>query len=493
LFVLLTLVGVYRLTLLDRGALAFVDETHYFNAVMMVQAIGAGDAAGALHHVASYAARPGATLMYLPTALAQVVPFAFGIAASNPYSLLIPTIVNVGVSLTTLYFFFHICLWLYGDEAVALLASLLYALLVNTNLYVRHLLPYDLALLVAVFTLSRVIQQPRTTVMALASGLLAGVVVATYPGYYLLVPILGVALMGLSVSSGVSRSVRLGGAFAAGVLLMIAAVELLTRAGGLSYIGSARALSRTIGMGSFDEGWTFVPDYLLNVERASGVMLLIGTGVWMIRCLSGIVRRTLRPIDWLLIPAFAAWTWQAFAAAELHSMVLYGRLIHPWMVFMAFAVADMVAAIDGASARRLVSAGVAIAAVGSWALAAREYSTLAYPPDVLYALGIDAERVAPDRKPCELTEGTSYASPGPLDRRTKHPYSDSGNYVLVNFCQGPPSLPRRPGVAAVDGGALLFDGPHWLTFAAYDFELMGPEERAAMTTNDYRVRAYRVP
>ena len=88
---------------------------------------------------------------------------------------------------------------------------------------------------------------------------------------------------------------------------------------------------------------------------------------------------------------------------------------------------------------------------------------------------------------CELTPGTSYASPGPLNRTTRFPYGAGGDYVLVNFCQGPPS-----GRFYVDapGYRQIFDGPHWLTYPAYGYEGFAPDARAEITRGGYRVQAY---
>ena len=78
---------------------------------------------------------------------------------------------------------------------------------------------------------------------------------------------------------------------------------------GVSYLESARELSRTIAMGSFDEGWTFLPAYLLQVEQLSGVALLAATAVALWRATSCLARCAPRPIDWLLWPAFLGWVW----------------------------------------------------------------------------------------------------------------------------------------------------------------------------------------
>ena len=492
---LLAVVAVYRLTLLDRGALAFVDETGYFKSVMVLQALGAGDLRGALSHIATNFARPGATLMQLPVAALQAIPFAFGVAASNPRSLLIPAVFNVIISLATLYFFFNICVVLCGDAAAALTAAVVYALLVNSNLYVRHMLPYDWALCAGICAMWLGVTRRRTAWLAAGTGLLAGAMVTIYPGYYPLAPVLLIAIAGQAWSDGPRRAAQFATEFAVAVAMVIAATELLCRAGGVSYVGNARALSRTIAMGSLDEGWTFLPAYLVQVERLSGLALLAGTAASLWRAASGLRRRALRPIDWLLLPALAGWAWQAASSAHWQSMVLYGRLIHPWMLFLAWALGDAIAAIDRAALRTAACAAVVTGAVMSWAPSARAYYRLAYPSDVLYSLRIDTTRLLPDRMRCELVPGTSYASPGPLDRATRYPYTGATNYVLINFCQalGLQTSPPPPTTGAEIGeGATLYDGPHWMTFPAYGFEGLPPAARDAMTRNGYRVRAYRL-
>src|SRR5258706_7651897 len=183
---LLAVVAIYRLTLLGRGALAFVDETWYFKSVMTLQALGAGHLRAALYQVATTVARPGAVLARLPIAALQALPLAFGVAASNPRSLLIVQCFNVGVSLAILAFFFDICLVLCGDATSALIAAAVYALLANTNLYVRHLLPYDLALCFCMAALWLGLWCPPTITPPLGAGLLRCRVGTHYPRYILL-------------------------------------------------------------------------------------------------------------------------------------------------------------------------------------------------------------------------------------------------------------------------------------------------------------------
>ncbi len=493
-------IGIFRITLLGRGALAFVDETWYFKSVLALQALSTGQLHLALWHVATTVARPGAVLIRLPIAALQAIPLAFGVAASNPRSLLIVQSVNVGVSLVTLYFFFEIGLLLCGDVTATAIASVVYALLVNTNLYIRHLLPYDLALCAGVGALWLGLKAPLTARRAFGAGLLAGGMMTIYPGYYLLAGIVGACLVGHTWHQSPRRARDAAATYALAFVLVMAATEWLCRAGGVSYFSSAHALSREITTGgAFGEGWTFLPEYLLRVEHLPGLILLAGalTAIWITA--NRVWRGRPGALDWLVMLTTAGWMWQATDSALWHHMVVYGRLIHPWLLFLGWMLAGTMAA---GIPRRLrpatyaVVLGAALISFASWSV---RYYGLAYPSDTLYALGIDTAHVPGDRRLCELRDGGYYSStvsPGALNRNTGYPYTSHEDVLLLNFCQpiGITDTPRPAhSLAAPPHAALMFDGPHWATFPAYGFEGVPPRARLALRDGDYRLRAYRLP
>ena len=281
--------------------------------------------------------------------------------------------------------------------------------------------------------------------------------------------------------------------FAVSAAAVILAMEAVFRVGGLSYVGSLREVHRDISFTSYGDGWLFLPEYLLDVERLSGPVLCLGAVVYVWNAAWRAWRGVLRPIDRVMLPMLAALVVQAASSVYLNAIPLYGRLIHPWMPFLAWMLADTLAMPRG-RARTNAFAGVIAAAVISWAVAAREYLPLTYPPDVLYGMGIDSTRLSPDRHLCELYPGTSYASPGPINRATNAPYTTDGNYVLVNFCQALPEVPRPRRVAVVpQDSTKLFDGPHWITLPAYAYEGLIRVDRDAMRREGYRLQVFRAP
>jgi hypothetical protein len=290
------------------------------------------------------------------------------------------------------------------------------------------------------------------------------------------------------------EAIRFGVVFAVSALAVIAAMELLFRAGGLSYIGSLRGVTRDISFTSYADGFLFLPEYLLDVERLSGLALILGAVVYVWHLARRVARAALRPIDRVMLPMLVAYIAQSASSVSLHAIPLFGRLIHPWMPFLVWMFADALTYARATREKRGAYAGTIAAVAISMVSAAWTYWPLQYPPDVLYARGIDTTRVPRDRQLCELYPGTEYASPAPIDRATNAPYRRDANWVLVNFCQALPQVPRPRVVAAVPAGATrVFDAPYWMTFPAYAYEGLIAADRDAMRRERYRLQVYRLP
>jgi hypothetical protein len=331
----LLLVGVaaYRFSLLGRGALAFVDETFYFTSVNALRSMSEGDVAGVVGGLSMARGRVGAAILEMPIAALQWIPAHFGVAASNLHSLLIPTTFNVVVTLFSLYFVFAIGVVLAGSEAAALAGAFVYALLVNSNLYVR-LVPYDWALCAGLLALWLAVTRPTVRGLALWTGLLTAATLTIYTGYYSFCAVIGVAILWERWSSALRRdAVRSAIVIGASAVLVVAAIEALFYAGGSSCLGNLRDVRRDIAFTSFGDGWTFLAQYLLDVEWLAGVALILGAATYAWRAGVRLWRGAMRPIDRVVLPMFAAFIAQAVSSAHLHMIPLFGRLIHPWMPF----------------------------------------------------------------------------------------------------------------------------------------------------------------
>jgi hypothetical protein len=311
--------------------------------------------------------------------------------------------------------------------------------------------------------------------------------VLIYPGYYLLVPVIAMTVVGAETASFRRRVVRaLLVVWSAAIPILV--TEVVGRWAGFRYLSRARELSTTIVGGSFDEGWIFLPRYLIEVERAAGIILLAGIAAYAIAAMVDIRRRRhVAAIHWIVAAAAGGWIWQAVLSWGVRTMVLYGRLIHPWMAMLAFALAFAIHALPKSRTKAAVCVTVLTVSIVSWATSARDYYRLAYPRDVLSGFSIDTSQVPADRRICEFEPTQHYESPPPIQGGGATA-RESGSLLLVNMCQGYPAEDRA--VRLSSDGRMLFDGPHFERYAAYGFEGYTPDQRLALRARDYRVRVY---
>jgi hypothetical protein len=95
--------------------------------------------------------------------------------------------------LLSLYFVLRLAsCWL---AARPLAGAFVYALLVNSNLYVRHLVPYDWALCAGLLALWLAVTRPTVRGLGLWTGLLTAATLTIYTGYYSFCAVIGVAIV----------------------------------------------------------------------------------------------------------------------------------------------------------------------------------------------------------------------------------------------------------------------------------------------------------
>src|SRR5690606_3131693 len=142
--------------------------------------------------------------------------------------------------------------------------------------------------------------------------------------------------------NNLSKNVLLNRSFHAGnyllgSLLCLLIVEAISRLVGLSYISDALRLSTTITQGSYEESFTFIVKYLIQVEVATGLLLLIGLGLFSFVLINSIRRDSPRPHPSILLLGITLISvYLAYAAAGFffNTMVTYGRLLHQYFPFI---------------------------------------------------------------------------------------------------------------------------------------------------------------
>lgn len=170
-FLLLAIIFLTRLLIINPDALQFwADESRYPILVSNFdEAMRSGNYFLPIKKLFNVDARPGAGLFYYPSAILDwMIP---GISFVVYYNL----VINI-----LSYIFIFLILKKIIDKNVAVLATLLVTLSTTSLIYMRHTLPYDIALFLLLLGLFAYIYFQKSFIF----GLFAGLSFLTYPSYY---------------------------------------------------------------------------------------------------------------------------------------------------------------------------------------------------------------------------------------------------------------------------------------------------------------------
>ena len=472
---LLLLTG-YHVTLLGQGALAWGDEGLYPKySVGAATALLDGSWGAAAAALAGWGSRPGEYLLRLPAAMLQLlVQERTGLPVLNPDSLRIATAQNVLVSLGLGLAFWRVSRLLLPARWMADVASIAFVLLTQNQIWVRHLLPYDAAMLVHFVALhvclrgclmqgSGTFQWKRSAL----TGSILGLLLLAYPFIFFRYRSLGLPLASLLFAAccafivglrrdwrGEGRLILMGGlasgialsiypayyAFtvACGLLLFVAGksdrviavtresirMSLLFGAAVLSVMLGFEMLARVGGVsylggarllaGTINQG-SFDEGF---VFLATYLLAVDGPGGLAIIALAAVGlwalipgRSVVDPRASRVILVFSClYLAYAFQSVVLQKMVFTGRYARMYIPALIWLAAIGLWSLRG-QVRHVVALGWVTAGVAGFAIFASEYRLVGYPIDVLYRLGIGYEDLVPENVRVEFLPLRAYNLP----------------------------------------------------------------------------------
>jgi len=502
---LISLAGIYRFSLLGRGAFSFMDEYRYKWSIMAMDRLcWAGDFHAFLSSLFEVQGRPGEALIRTIPALGQLLICSFySIHFENPESLIIPTVFNVIISLLKIFLFYKITLILIKNNyKIALAGTLVYALLVNSNIYIRHILPYDNALLICLLSLYyylRVIEGDKNVPLrsTCVTGLLTGLQFTVYPGYYLFPIIIFILIIFNDKEKIFSRDkLKHCFLFLLSNLSGLIFFELLAMQCKTSYLLTLLTLSDTITQGSFEEGFTFLSKYLIEVENLTGIFMLVFAVIYTVKKIKGLMSpgTSGKGIDYFRSLFFATlfcFLFQASLSAVFHKMVFYGRLVHMYIPFIIWSNLFVISEIKKDRLREITYIIMMVLSLYSFFIFNERFSAIAYPCNVLYDEGIIIQNLDANNQHYELPIYINATSPPPRNMETEAPYIKDTNFVIVNFWLYTPVTNQILRYKPEENMELIFSRPHFLTFPAYYYEGYSIEERAILKREDFHIKIYK--
>lgn len=465
------LLAAFRGFLMTSGHQFWPDEGHYLRAFGVLEQLCQGHIKEAVSILFESRGRPGFVVLSLLPAAIQKLAGALGLSSSDLHYYDIPGFFNVLCSLGVTVFLYIILLRAIKDRPLALTGIIVYSLLVNTNVYLRHLLPYDMSLFLFILALWLALRLMENETVDLkcagGAGLLAAAGFVSYPGYYLFVAIVFVAVFALA-----RDKIRAVLAYFVSFAGVIGVFELLSHWAGTSFIRDSFILSTDINQGSFQEGYIFLGRYLIVVEGVIGVILALGFAVFVIFVLP----RCRGVIKTIFLTVIAGYLFHAAMGVVFQKMVFYGRLMHMYFPFLVWGSVWALALAGRRSIRRRWFAGVLACAIISFVQFGWTYGQLHYPKDFTTR----HLEIYPDQMIYRLSEHRPYH----VDAARQFPVTA----VNVDFLY-PITAHTFPFIPS-SNQKLLAAASHPVNFPAHGFEGYTIEERRRIREREYQMRVY---
>lgn len=487
-FILLILLFFIRISQVKEGTLAFPDENLYLKAHRTISALYNWDYPTAVKSIFASWARPGYILYCLIPALIQYALFrTSGIRPDDQLSLFIPVVFNLVISVFNLYLFYVLSLRFLYRRSYALSATVIYALLANSNIFIRHLFPVDISLGLIFLSLFYITGVHKSHLL---SGIFAGLAITLYPGYYIY-PAGIIMYLLTNPGNGFIFSLNLA-RFTLGFLIPLLLLQALSLTAGVNYLYDLIFLSGTINQGDFGETFIFPVLYLWEVEKYIGISILAFYLVWIFKYILKRNKITITQNDRLLF--FISWIMYLFYASLgyfFHFNVFYGRILHYFIPFIVIGALLSINSFANKVHKYILLGGIVVVSVFSYLDFTATISAYGYPRDLLYKHKISSsfaakQVVVHDSPPWRgISSYISY----PENRDVK---SYRRTYSLLNFGYLYPIDDRYRKYSPPSGSRLVSSKYHFLTYPGYYFEAYNPLERKLLNRRKYKLEIFRL-
>ncbi len=336
--IIIVLISIYKLTLINKGFKTFPDEERYNQTGSFLKNLSENEPFLAVQSLFSTQGRPGEVLV-------KSIPLFFQFLSSkilgleilepdNSFPLFIFNFIVCGFILLVHYKFSNLFL---KNKFLSLFSVLIYCCLIASYISLRHADPYDFSFLTLYFVLYKSIKyyqkETRNHQEIVYLGFVAFFGYLNYPGYILLYLTIAILISILFLLKfGFLTSLKKTFFFGLGSIICLGIFESLAWIVDKSYIKDAMILSKTIVQGSFEECYSFLFKYLIEVEGIIGFLLIIGI-VFMIICtFKKDSNFTLKILFLIILIVFLSYATLGFF---MHKVVLYARILRQFLPFLA--------------------------------------------------------------------------------------------------------------------------------------------------------------
>ena len=275
-----------------------------------------------------------------------------------------------------------------ADEFESLLSALLLATSNAMFIYSKHLLPYDIAIFIGLFTVYLAVRcRANRFLCSLCIGLLTFVIFWVYNGYVTLamsIAFLYCAVMARTAKEALLRAI---GIATGAALLFGSHVAFNIYFLQIDVLQEMFVFSTTIQDGEFSEGIVFPFRYFFDVEGVIGAVWLVGILLAVLRIRSQPQTDDRRRAKLWLAAIVVLYLLLVLFSAGLERFVVYGRVaraLAPFIVLLcAYGLAPKLAK-AGRKARALFVAALCIVAISNFLPVIRQRYPLEFSREVYH-------------------------------------------------------------------------------------------------------------
>jgi len=483
------------------------DEGIYYKAFTVLKRISDYQFQEALHLIFTSNGRPlGVVVNLIPASLQVLWAKFFGLNVFETHSMPVIFFFNLVTYFLILYLVYKIAILLFQNRNISILSILLYSLLTNSHIYLRHVLPYDLSLLFFLYVIYKLLYyfiflNDCNIFIIFRLGIINFLGFMLYPGNFPLYLATFLILIGFQLIQSFKKKYFLFSsifAFVSGTILVIIPVEILSCIGKNSYIHSLQNLSGTILQGDFNESAVFLFKYMWDVEGITGIIWLVGVILYFIAFPKLLKNRPSYyknsiMIFFILISLFVFYT--VFLSYFLHKMVVYGRIIHQFIPILSiFSIVGYYLFYKKyiKAYGFLLVVFMMIIGIGNYLKNFFQYNQIAYPKDVFWKyLRYTSPKII--KEVSEYKESWSNLPSAHYIKNEKIIFKqDSILAVNTQYFFPVEHLSKYKAYKVPVNYKLIFKGKHFLNFEAYQYEGYTPNARKIIRKIHPDIKIYKL-
>lgn len=414
-------------------------------------------------------------------------------------SLVIMGVFNNIVSILISLIFYKILKRSGFSDIISLTGLLLYSVFLNSNLYIRHILPYDFSLLLHLISVYILIKDDLKYKQILLSGLFLGLGYFSYYGNFMFIIINWILLVLLTKSSLKLHLYKTFLLFIPFFILLVF-VETISIISGKSFIKHTIMFSGTIFHGSSGESLIYIFKYFYLVEKWWGVFIL---GVFFMGIAYLFLFKTLFPkkVKVLIFSGIFAYMTYGLYAFLSGNFVFYGRVLHMYYPFIVLGILVVLQ-----KHTRLIGA-LSIGAFLNFIFVLKDLNNIGYPRSMIYEFNLfdkSGKFSFESEMDCGITynyeipyyDGIEHLWPIIYLEQPKAIESKKDSLVLLNFCffyhYPDTHYDSFKSFVPASNWELLVERNHFMSHPAYTFEYCTQYGRNFFLEKKFKIKVFKI-